>query len=382
MSNFKIIRYNRNDVTTTVPTGLSCSFAPVLSLVYDTDGARGNYGNIQSVAPNTVLSYQFVILKYNLNFDFATGGLAKINGFQLDEGDQVWLAGQTNPTQDGIYTVHTTAWTHVCAVDATVFVDLGARSSDAADGDITRSIITDHSSIDFTKTGFYSILYYSMNSQGILVTKTRKVKVADPSASISPVPGYQITQYDIIDEADPALASISYGTMSPDGTPTVSPNSTVYIRKDGSVPFAANQSMGGFNLKNVADPIYATDAVNLETLNATIDPLNTLIAGQQPTQTIVSPSSVSALDTLDPLIFRTVKWIIEINNTTLNTFYAAEIMFINTSGGGDFSIYGGVGDLDISEFSLVVNVSTSITLRLSNLSTYTLDVSIVRYKGS
>lgn len=382
MANAEFIRYNRNDVTTTVPSGLSCAFAPVLALVYDTDGARGNFGNIMTVAPSSTLSYQFVILKYNLNVDFATGGLLVLNSFQLDEGDSVWLNGQSNPTQNGIYTVHSTAWTFVKAVDSTVFVDLGARSVDAADGDITRSIIVDHSSINFNVTGFYSIIYYSMNSQGILATRTRKVKVVNLTASISPVPGYKITQYDIADEADPDLAAITYGDTSPGAVVTPSANSTDYIRKDGSITFIANQSMGGFNLKNVADPIYATDAVNLETLSAAVDPLNTLISGQQPVSGTVAISSISILDTLDPAVFRTVKWVVEINNPTLNTFYATELMFVNTSTGGDFSIYGSVGNMDISEFGLNVVVSTSITLQISNLSTYSLNTTVVRFKVS
>lgn len=46
-------------------------------------------------------------------------------------------------------------------------------------------------------------------------------------------------------------------------------DSTV-IKKDGSVAFTANQSMGGFRLTNVANPVGLTDAVNLQTLNASI----------------------------------------------------------------------------------------------------------------
>jgi len=36
--------------------------------------------------------------------------------------------------------------------------------------------------------------------------------------------------------------------------------SSLYIRHDGSVPFTGKQSMGGFNLTNVLDPIGNQDA--------------------------------------------------------------------------------------------------------------------------
>lgn len=42
---------------------------------------------------------------------------------------------------------------------------------------------------------------------------------------------------------------------------------SIVIKKDGTVNFTNNQSMGGFNLTDVANPINLTDAVNLQTLN-------------------------------------------------------------------------------------------------------------------
>jgi hypothetical protein len=49
-------------------------------------------------------------------------------------------------------------------------------------------------------------------------------------------------------------------------------SSVVY--KNGTTPFAANQSMGGFKLTNLADPVALTDAVNLQTLNASLGSTN------------------------------------------------------------------------------------------------------------
>ena len=43
---------------------------------------------------------------------------------------------------------------------------------------------------------------------------------------------------------------------------------TQYTLADGTRPFTGDQSMGGFKLTNVADPVAGTDAVNLQTLQA------------------------------------------------------------------------------------------------------------------
>jgi hypothetical protein len=53
-------------------------------------------------------------------------------------------------------------------------------------------------------------------------------------------------------------------------------DSTV-VYKDGTTPFAAHQSMGGFKLTNLADPVALTDAVNLQTLNSSLGSSNDII---------------------------------------------------------------------------------------------------------
>lgn len=55
-------------------------------------------------------------------------------------------------------------------------------------------------------------------------------------------------------------------------TKTEIDNSVIY--KNGTTPFAANQSMAGFKLTNLADPVSLTDAVNLQTLNASLGSSN------------------------------------------------------------------------------------------------------------
>ena len=52
---------------------------------------------------------------------------------------------------------------------------------------------------------------------------------------------------------------------------------SIVIKKDGSVNFTNDQSMAGFKLTNLADPINLTDAVNLQTLNASLGSSGDLI---------------------------------------------------------------------------------------------------------
>jgi hypothetical protein len=52
-------------------------------------------------------------------------------------------------------------------------------------------------------------------------------------------------------------------------------SSVVY--KNGTTPFAADQSMAGFKLTNLADPVALTDAVNLQTLNSSLGSSNDLV---------------------------------------------------------------------------------------------------------
>lgn len=176
-----------------------CSRSAIISLVYDDDGARGDFGRIQTVISNDDMVYEYVRLKYNTDFDFGTGGEVTLDDISLLEGDRVYLAGQTTPSENGIYEVETGAWTFIKVVDEDVFVDLGARATDSVDGDLTRNIITYKPDLDFGEVGFYTINYYIVNSLGILSTTFRKVKViSEADASIVATNTFKITQYDVI----------------------------------------------------------------------------------------------------------------------------------------------------------------------------------------
>ena len=183
-----------------------CSRQAVISLVYDDDGARGDYGRIQTVIQNASKVYYYVRLKYNTDFDYGTGGETTLDDISLLEGDYVYLAGQTTPAENGIYEVQTGAWTLVTAVDDDVFVDLGARAVDEEDGDVTRDIIIYKPDLDFGEVGFYTIRYYIVNSIGILSSTYRKVKViAQADASIVATDAFKITHYEVIAAADSDL---------------------------------------------------------------------------------------------------------------------------------------------------------------------------------
>lgn len=393
MASGQIIRYLSNDVTNTSPNETSCNYAPIISLVYDSDGARGKYGNIMSVTPNAILNYEFVLLKYDYHVDIVTGGELLLNDFQLITGDHVWLNAQINPTQNGIYEVRDTSWIFIREVTPSVFVDLGARASDTIDGDLTRNIVVDYSSINFTETGFYSITYQVINSSGILSQKTRKVKVSPSTASISPVPGIKITQYDITAESNQKMALAQFGVSTDINTPQsnidmgggviASPNSTLYIRKDGSIVFIANQSMGNNRLTDVADPVDGGDAINLRTLETAIREISESFTGLTPISVNVPASSIVNIDQMDVSLYRTIKWMVEVENTTLLTYYSSEILFVNTSSGGEFSHYGGIGDGNVEDFDIsVVTTPTDIILRVANLTNNDLKVTFIRFKCS
>lgn len=200
MATIDIIRF-KQQFTSSQPDPVCPCNAPTITLVYDTDGPRGKYGNIMTGTINSVDTYHQIMLKAVSHVDVASGGELILNGFQLIDGDYVWLPGQLNPDDNGLYVVRTTSWEFISHVTPNMFIDLGARAHDDVLGDISRAIVTDISELNFTRSGFYSIKYYAMNTSGVLTYKTRKIKVIHIGASISPVPGYTISNYEIHNES-------------------------------------------------------------------------------------------------------------------------------------------------------------------------------------
>jgi hypothetical protein len=342
-------------------------------------------GSVTWTSTSTYKRYQFVQKRITDPVDLILGGEINVDDFGLLAGDSVWVTGQTNPTENGLYTVETGAWSviEVPVLDAT-FIDLGATAFNSADGDLTRDIVSDISSLDFTTTGFYSIVHTVTDSTGNVTTKVRKVKVVLPSASISPVSGFRVTQYDIISGTDDDLAKKGSGTQfdtrNGDGAYTLPEtpagiahsNNLLYIRRDGTIPFIANQSMGGYRLTEVADPIDNFDAVNLRTLTTAIN--------NDPIVTTVPSTSTVAVDLLDPTSFRTVKWLIEISDPVTLNYYSSQVYFVNTPTGGEFVEYSIVGNATPNDYLITVDVNAEIELNVENTLGTDVTVSIQRVR--
>ena len=285
MATTKLIVY-RSDMPVSFATGNQvCTSQPYIRLVYDEQGASGPYGDIMRVIPpNANMLYVQVILKYNANVNTTTGGLLKLGGIQLIPGDKIWLSGQTDPTNNGIWTVTSTAWIFYTAVTNDVFVDLGARAYDSAQGDLTRQIIT-NVVVDFGTPGAYEITYYVMNCGGSIISLSRRVEVMLAGASLSPVNNFAVTDYQILPYFDPNLGpnppvdtcpnqcDQPLGPTTASGSAIASGNCEcdLYIRQDGTLPFVANQSMGNNIIQDLANGQVDSDAVNLGQLQTAIE---------------------------------------------------------------------------------------------------------------
>lgn len=281
LTHVELIRYMNDEAVSFAIGNNKCYVKPTLQLVYDVDGISGKFGKVMNVIPsNPYMTYIQVYLKHNANFDWNTGGLVSLDSIDLIDGDLVWLSNQTVSADNGIYIVRSSTWEFLQDVTSDTFVDLGARATDQVDGNINRNIIIDHN-INFGISGFYSITYYVINSLGILSTATRKVKILGASASITPIDSYKITDYKIISEVDPDLlingvySSEHQDACCPTQSDTEPPaSSTIYIKKDGSVSYTANQSMDNHRITNLENPIYDGDAVNLGTVKTLISNIN------------------------------------------------------------------------------------------------------------
>jgi len=278
---------------------LKCTSKPSMSLVFDSDGAGGKYGATMYVTPpNANMQYLQVYLKYNYQFDWRVGGDVTLSNAKLLTGDLVYLAGQQVPSEDGVYIVQSGPWTFYTAVTPNIFIDLGARSYDIIDGNLSRDIITDMG-VNFGVPGVYTITYYSMNSMGVLSFVQRHVNVLSQVTvdiggidgnpiptnkvvigSISPGDGYWITDYQVHPVFDqelvnqllltnsfyaPRCAADLIGTTGDISNLTIQ-DLGIYIRKDGLTIFIADESMTGFKLIDGAAGSMMKDSVILSQL--------------------------------------------------------------------------------------------------------------------
>jgi len=226
LTNTELIRYITDQSTSISLGNETCYTKPSIWLIYDEDGAKGDFGAIMKVCPpNANIDYEQVFLKYNENFNItSTTNKLILNDIILIDGDKIWLSNQLNSSENGLYyiidtieiidpnsttddidnIIHNFTVNFYRTVDDTVFVDLAVRAYDTVDGDLSRQIITEQN-INFDKIGFYTINYYVLNSQGILSTEKRKVKIIECNASIAPTGSIIISDYLIKTEVDTSV---------------------------------------------------------------------------------------------------------------------------------------------------------------------------------
>lgn len=309
LTNTELIRYITDQPISTTLGNNTCHTKASMSLVYDSNGAKGDFGYImKKCPPNDNTEYEQVYLMYEENFDYQHGGEIKLNNINLIDNDKVWLSNQSIITENGIYYVRAVSstnpngeWEFYREINDNVFIDLGVRAYDIVDGDISRQIITDQN-INFNTVGFYTINYYILNSQCVISQTKRKLKIIYCNASIVPTDSLIISDYLIKTEIDTSVLNpdnildscdaceLDDGTsttsqISNDDSSTISTgNNTTFIRNDGTIKFTESQSMGGNNLTNLQDPTNPTDAVNLRTLEEFVRSSDTIgnnyIAGE------------------------------------------------------------------------------------------------------
>ena len=245
-----------------------CVTKPIVQVNIDRDSSKTGFNsNSINWEPNPNTEYYLVRLKYDFNFDVSIGGETTLDGVTLIDGDLVWLANQGNTTENGIWTVRTGPWDFITDINDNVFVDLGAIAFDPDIGNVTRDIIIDVN-IDWDKVGIYTIDYYYLSNECVISKATRRVRIFKENASISPVNTFAITDYKIFNGFDQELID----SIIPTGSDNVCcpgfniPENGLYIRKDGSVIFMADQCMGDNRLTDLANAISDGDAVPLKQL--------------------------------------------------------------------------------------------------------------------
>lgn len=204
MGSGKIIKYVSTESTSLSKGNTTCHTKPVIRLNYDIVGNKGSFGFMMNGTVNSYTEYLQIFMKYDTYFDVSVGGEVTLNNESLKSGDIVWLTNQGSGGTNGLYFVETNEWTYYRPVTIDLFIDLGARSTDSIDGDISRNIVTSHNII-FGTVGIYTITYYSLNSHGILSTISRKIKLTETSASLVSTDSYAISDYKITADIYPDL---------------------------------------------------------------------------------------------------------------------------------------------------------------------------------
>lgn len=274
------IRYLHSQSTSLKLGNNQCIIKPIVEAYKDPDSPSTGFNSVAvNWTPNSNTTFVQVRVKYDFRFDTTTGGEVTLDGRTIIDGDLVWLTNQGNELDNGIWIARTGSWEYDIPVDENVFVDLGPNAFDPEIGDVSRDVITvvnpsgtlppsKKMNVNWGTVGIYKIDYYYLSNNCVLSNATRRVRVFKQNASISPVNTFAITDYKIFNGFDKDLID----NIIPGGSDNVCcpgfvvPESGLYIRKDGTVVFMADQSMADNKLTNLAFALNDGDAVPLQQL--------------------------------------------------------------------------------------------------------------------
>jgi hypothetical protein len=141
--------------------------------------------------------YVLVQLRTMNNIDILLDGPSLASQYNLIGGNFVWVSNQGNVSENGVYRIGDGMNLVFYAQEDGTYIDQGATALDYIDGDISRLVVADYSTVDYNRNGIYYITYYVTNSSGISSSIKRRVKVTYENASIIPVGDVKITEYSI-----------------------------------------------------------------------------------------------------------------------------------------------------------------------------------------
>ncbi len=146
------------------------------------------------------------------NINILTDGPTIAAEFELIGGNLVWVSNQGNISENGVYRLDSDFNLVFYAPETGTHIDQGAFALDPVDGNISRLVIADYSTVSYSENGIYYITYYVTNSNGLSSSVKRRIKVTYENASLLPVGDVKITEYNISTNVDSRLIKTTYLT--------------------------------------------------------------------------------------------------------------------------------------------------------------------------
>jgi hypothetical protein len=202
-----------------------------------------------------------VLVATNTNIDLTVGGLATVDGVDLVEGDRVLVRAQTDAIENGIYEARSGSWVRAVDFDDAPVdeVEAGAETRVLKGAQFKGKKFYVLSAVGSTITvGTDEIVFDYVDTLDDMVAGNGITKVGN-EVSIDVVASTE--GVDSI-TSDGSGIKVSEDFKAQERTYTDDQITDRSILPDGSNAFAANQSMGGFALTNVADAVNDGDAVN------------------------------------------------------------------------------------------------------------------------